>query len=487
MVRGGVRQLGFDDCKRVSAEARLFVFAGLPLQEVQVVFGARVTIRCVPRLVSYSRRLTWVFELRSGPYCRVRRADLGSGHVASQLYCSLRGAVRAGFASTSQSSRKYGAKLEGVWSSFRQVVTLMPGTNRGVPTQAMARLKNLLCVLILAQLLTTALACVCTTSCGATAYFAGLSLSVDPTGNGANWCYTPTGCGFNYQEGCLFGVCVQDFWWGSCTLPSPPPPPTIRSPPPLPPNYVYGPCNSDAACSAACSGYNLCTGGNSCPGSYSFSSGSSSGSCTCGVAGISSRTITPSCPNPAGKPPPPPVISPPPPPISNPPPPPAQISGSVACSSQTACGTACCGAGNPTCTNMGVLSFTSGSNVCTLNGLACSQCAASTSATQSPPPTPATPSTITWTRSSVSPAACVAPSNSAYTCSAQYTQTTSAGQYILTRCAHINILSPINTSSGMISCMILCFSRPSTVAAQLRLPVSSSPVRLLPCMAGSPP
>ena len=98
---------------------------------------------------------------------------------------------------------------------------------------------------------------------------------------------------------------------------SPPPPPPAVSPSP---QYVSGPCTSDAACSAACRAYNLCSGGNSCPGAWSSSSSGNTYSCLCGATGISSTTISPTCQNLAGSPPPPP------PPVSSPPPPPPRRS-----------------------------------------------------------------------------------------------------------------------------------------------------------------
>ena len=75
----GVWRVSFGEFERVSVEARLFVFAGLPLQEVQVVFGARVTTRCDPRPVSHSQRTLCWFAPRFVPYLRERRADLGGG------------------------------------------------------------------------------------------------------------------------------------------------------------------------------------------------------------------------------------------------------------------------------------------------------------------------------------------------------------------------------------------------------------------------
>ena len=74
-------------------------------------------------------------------------------------------------------------------------------------------------VLLLCAVFPGASACSCTSSCGVTS----IPGAADPTGNGGGgrlpWCYTTDGCGSHWQYGCLFGVCLQDFYWLSCTIP----------------------------------------------------------------------------------------------------------------------------------------------------------------------------------------------------------------------------------------------------------------------------
>ena len=65
-----------------------------------------------------------------------------------------------------------------------------------------------------------------------------------------------------------------------------------------------------------------------------------------------------------------------PPPPSPSPVPPSPTIGTISCVDQTSCGTACCGANNPTCVNAGSLSFSTinGANYCSLNSVSCSNC-----------------------------------------------------------------------------------------------------------------
>ena len=129
----------------------------------------------------------------------------------------------------------------------------------------------------------------------------------------SSWYYY-SGSAWTPVTGTSFNVAIN----APSPISSPPPPPPAVSTPS--PQYVSGPCTSDATCSAACSAYNLCSGGNSCPGAWSSSSSGNIYSCLCGATGLSSTTITPTCRNLAGSPPPPP------PPVSSPPPPPPRKS-----------------------------------------------------------------------------------------------------------------------------------------------------------------
>lgn len=82
------------------------------------------------------------------------------------------------------------------------------------------------------------------------------------------------------------------------------------------------------------------------------------------------------CNAPPSPPPPSPPSSPPPSPPSPPPSPSPVSTGTIPCVDQTSCGTACCGSNNPTCVNVGSLSFSTinGANYCSLNSVSCSNC-----------------------------------------------------------------------------------------------------------------
>ena len=104
--------------------------------------------------------------------------------------------------------------------------------------------------------------------------------------------------------------------------------------------------------------------------------------CSCCMnSGSWSSIRPPSCSYPSPPPvSPPPPQSPPPPPSSSPPPsppPPVHTVGTVQCISQSSCGAACCGAGNPSCINRGVNIYSSSSGSCTLNGIPCANCVSS--------------------------------------------------------------------------------------------------------------